>query len=120
MEAVAVEAVKASGVMNAAALEPVTAIDPAAVAAFDEAMAAAAPVPFIEQLGATWKAAQLRNQAHIRRITQLSALADREQFSVARLSALQYEIQTTNFELEVTTLVAKKSSEMVQTLVKNG
>ena len=121
-EALAVEAVKASGAVNAVAMPTATAVDPAAVAAFDQAMAAEAPtpIPFIEQLGAAWKSAQLNNQEHIRRMSKLSELSQRKALSVGELTALQYELQTMNFQTEVTTIVAKKASDMIQTLVKNG
>ena len=123
-EALAVEAVKASGAANAVATPTASPaqVDPAAVAAFDQAMAAEAPtpIPFIEQLGAAWKSAQLNNQEHIQRMSRLGELSQREALSVAELTALQYELQTMNFQTEVTTIVAKKASDMVQTLVKNG
>lgn len=126
-EAIAVEAVRASGAVGGAA--PYAAgpaqIDPAAVTAFDDAMAtgfagAPTPIPFVEQIGKAWKATQIGFQDHLQRVTKLEELAQRKSLSVAELTAAQYEMQTMNFQLEVTTIVAKKASDMVQTLVKNG
>lgn len=124
-EAAAVEAVRAIQAANATQSVGTGGIDPAAVAAFNGAMGAesaqaATPIPFVEQISATWKSTQVRMQEHLRRMEKLSELSQRGVLTVGQLTAMQYELQTANFQLEVSTIVAKKSSEMVQTLVKNG
>jgi len=118
-ETAAVEAVRAAQMSGMNAAQAQATMDPAAVDAFQEAMAPT-PVPFIDQLGATWKAAQINNQEHIARMSKLAELSQSRPLTVAQMTAFQYELQTMNFQMEVTTLVAKKTTDMVSTLVKNG
>ena len=109
--------------IQAAAAQAAQAVaDPNAIAAFNEAMgvAATADVPFASQISGAWHGAQDAYQDHLHRLKSLSESGEMGTMSVANMSALQYEIANTNFQLEVTVSVAKKSSDAVQTLVKNG
>ena len=96
--------------------------DPSAVQAFQAAMAPQAvdATPFASQVSASWHAAQDAYQGHLHRLKSLSESGVMGTMSVAQMSALQYEVANTNFQLEVTVSVAKKASDAVQTLVKNG
>ena len=96
--------------------------DPQAIQAFNEAMGvqAADGVPFAGQVTEAWQGAQGAYQDHMHRLQTLSQSGQMGTMSVANMTALQYEMAATNFQLEVTVSVAKKASDAVQTLVKNG
>jgi len=122
-ETVAIEAVRAASTaaaQQATNVQPTA--DPAAVAAFSDAMQAGpvGDIPFASQVQAAWGAAEAAHQTHLHRMEALSDLALGSTPSIAGLSQLQYEVATTSFQLEVTTSVAKKASDAVSTLVKNG
>jgi len=122
-ETVAIEAVRAASVSSAqqqAMTQPVA--DPSAVAAFSDAMqtASVGDIPFATQVQGAWGAAEAAHQTHLHRMEALSDLALGSTPSIAGLSQLQYEVATTSFQLEVTTSIAKKASDAVSTLVKNG
>lgn len=127
-EIAATEAIRAIGGMDQMQQPTVhQAADPAAVDAFADAMAldgsqpiAVDKIPFVNQIAATWKAAEIRNNAYMHRVTALSELAQQRPLSVGELSEMQYQLSTAGFQLEVTTIVAKKASDAVSTLVKNG
>ena len=116
-----VQGVQATNALQAAS-NVQAAADPQAVAAFNQAMGVTStdPVPFANQLAGVWNGAQDVYQGHLHRLQALSESTAMGTASVANMSALQYEMAATNFELEVTVAVAKKSREAVQTLVKNG
>jgi len=122
-ETVAIEAVRAASVASAqqtVAMQPT--VDPAAVAAFSQAMqpTPVGEIPFATQVQAAWNTAEVAHQTHLHRMEALSDLALGSTPSIAGLSQLQYEAATMAFQLEVTTSVAKKASDAVSTLVKNG
>ena len=96
--------------------------DPNAIEAFNAAMGVerTGEIPFASQISGAWQGAQDSYQAHLHRLRTLSESGDNGTMSVANMSALQYEVANTNFQLEVTVSVAKKASDAVQTLVKNG
>ncbi len=127
IEAAAIEAVRAAqapqsvAYLNEANLNAKIA-DPEAVKAFQEAMQApaATPIPFAEQISATWHAAQDVNQGIMHRIEALSQMQKLGGPSVAMMTQLQYEVANLSFQQEVVTNVAKKASSAVETLVKNG
>ena len=112
--------------LNAAQMQQTAAVaDPHAVQAFEAAMSAQAPsevgaTPFASQISEAWRGAQDVYQSHLHRLKSLSESGVMGTMSVAQMSALQYEVANTNFQLEVTVSVAKKASDAVQTLVKNG
>jgi len=124
-ETMAIEALRATGATAGGFGLPAGAVaDPNAVTAFQNAMGSGAvgeptPIPFVEQIQGAWQAAQVANQSHMHRISVLSEMASQSS-SLAGLSELQYRVAETNFQLEITTLVAKKASDAVSTLIKNG
>ena len=133
METLAVEAIRASQSATAAQaasggsgaspdrLAPPSA---SAVSRFQAAMAADAPqgaseIPFASQVSAAWRSAQANNQGMLHRIRALSELQGRHSLSAAELVELQYEVMNLSFQQEVVTKIADKSSNAVQTLIKN-
>ena len=133
METLAVEAIRASQSATAAQaasggsgaspdrLAPPSA---SAVSRFQAAMAASAPqgvseVPFASQVSAVWRSAQANNQGMLHRIRALSELQGKHSLSAAELVELQYEVMNLSFQQEVVTKIADKSSNAVQTLIKN-
>ena len=131
-----VEAVRAAGgaaapqtAADAAAATSAVA-DPSAVARFEAAMGASAvggaapvqaadPVPFANELAASWRSAQTNNQGILHRIRALTELRMQHSPSAPELVELQYEVANLAFQQEVVTKVADKSSNAIQTLVKN-
>ena len=129
-EAMIVEAVKAaggaqmsatdSGAVNASA--PVA--DPSAVSRFNAAMgvqgtAEVDPIPFASEVSAAWRSAQVNNQGILHRIRALSQLGRMHGPASGELVELQYEVMNLSFQQEVVTKVADKTSNAIQTLVKN-
>lgn len=126
-EQMIVEAVRsASGATSALAAanatggpqSPSAVADPSAVDRFQKAMAAD-PVPFASEATAVWRSAQANNQGILHRIRALTELNDTHSPSMANLVELQYEVMNLAFQQEVVTKVADKSSNAIQTLVKN-
>ena len=126
-EAMIVEAVRAAGGGNAlnvaqAANAAQAAIDPQAVAAFEQAMGAeaATPVPMASQIAETWRSAQDGQQGILSRMSSLADLAQFERASAAQLTRLQYEVANFSFQQEIVTNIAKKATDAISTLVKNS
>ena len=96
--------------------------DPAAVDRFMSAMAPdrVSEIPFAAQVAATWKNAEGNYQGILHRVKALAAIREQHYPSAAELSELQYEIANLTFQQEVATNIAKKASDAVSTLVKNG
>lgn len=123
-EAMIVEAVRAAG--SAQALQQAQAVqqvaDPSAVARFEAAMAPQAPteIPFAGQVAATFNTAQGNYQEMLHRIHALSAMSRTHALSSAEMFELQYEVANLAFQQDVVTNIAKKASDAVSTLVKNG
>ena len=123
-ESIIVEAVRAAGAATtqpqAAGAASATA-DPASVARFEAAMGAqpADPIPFASEVAASWRSAHANNQGILHRIRALSELDRMHGPSVSELVELQYEVMNLAFQQEVVTKVADKSSNAIQTLVKN-
>ncbi len=100
--------------------------NPDAVARFQAAMGMSpvedttkvGEVPFVDQVAATWRSAQESHQAMLHRIRALSEMTA-EGVSAAQLARLQYEVANLSFQQEVVAKVADKSSNAVQTLIKN-
>jgi len=131
-EEMIVEAVRAAGGLQpSAAADPAgesspvsAAADPASVAKFQAAMGAgeayaADPIPFASEASAAWRSAQANNQGILHRIRALSQLEKMHGPSAAELVELQYEVMNLAFQQEVVAKVADKSSNAIQTLVKN-
>ena len=130
-ESMIVEAVRAAGAgtqqVSAPAPSGVAAADPAAVARFEAAMgvsgtqqaAAADPIPFASEAAAAWRSAQANNQGILHRIRALSELGRMHGPASIELVELQYEVMNLAFQQEVVSKVADKSSNAIQTLVKN-
>ena len=129
MIAEAVRAVQPSAAQDAAdstfASERVA--NPNAVSRFQAAMAAegpqspvaADPVPFASEATAAWRSAQVNNQGILHRIRALSAMSAEHALSAPEMIELQYEVANLAFQQEVVTKVADKSSNAIQTLIKN-
>ena len=129
-EAMIVEAVRAAG---GAAADPVggptavSAADPSAVARFQAAMAAGGPtavsdidpIPLASEASAVWRSAQVNNQGILHRIRALSQLGRMHGPAAGELVELQYEVMNLAFQQEVVTKVADKTSNAIQTLIKN-
>ena len=113
----------AAGAANA----PQAVANPDAVAQFQAAMeveqteasANVEPVPFASQVAAEWRTAQTYNQGLLHRIRTLAEMNGTEGFSMASMAELQYEVASLSFQQEVVAKVADKSSNAVQTLIKN-
>ena len=133
-EAMIVEAVRAAqsgAVADPATIgvagAPVAVADPAAVERFQVAMGvtdvnspdAVAPIPFASEASAAWRSAQVNNQGILHRIRALSQLEKMHGPSAGELIELQYEVMNLAFQQEVVTKVADKSSNAIQTLIKN-
>lgn len=129
-ESMIVEAVRAAGGPQvAAAVDDQAAqvektADPAAVARFQAAMgvqdaAEVDPVPFASEVSAAWRSAQVNNQGILHRIRALSQLERMHGPASGELVELQYEVANLAFQQEVVTKVADKTSNAIQTLVKN-
>lgn len=133
-EQMIVEAVRsaAAGAPQAAgaaaqATQPDAVASPEAVAKFEAAMGveganaveAPDPVPFASQATAAWRSAQVNNQGILHRIRALSQLGRMHGASAGELVELQYEVMNLSFQQEVVTKVADKTSNAIQTLIKN-
>ncbi len=92
--------------------------DPSAVARFNAVMETA-PVPFADEMSAVWRSAQTNNQGFLHRIRTLSELTHQGGVATGELLELQYEVMNLSFQQEIVTKVADKSSNAIQTLVKN-
>jgi type III secretion system YscI/HrpB-like protein len=123
-----VEAVRAAGGSQASAIDmasgPQTVANPSAVSRFESAMgvsdpADADPIPFASEVSAAWRSAQDNNQGILHRIRALSELGRMHGPSAGELVELQYEVMNLTFQQEVVTKVADKTSNAIQTLIKN-
>jgi len=126
-ESMIVEAVRAAvGVRGPDAAQALPAAqataDPQAVEAFERAMAVdgPTPVPFASQVAETWSAAQDNYQTILHRMTALAEMTRLGGASAAQLTELQYQVASLSFQQEIVTNIAKKASDAVSTLVKNG
>ena len=129
-ESMIVEAVRAAGASQRTAADPgavnasVSVADPSAVSRFNAAMgvqgtAEVDPVPFASEVSAAWRSAQVNNQGILHRIRALSQLGRMHGPASGELVELQYEVANLAFQQEVVTKVADKTSNAIQTLVKN-
>ena len=129
-EAMIVEAVRATGGSQKTVADPgavnasVPVADPSAVSRFNAAMGVQGttevdPVPFASEVSAAWRSAQVNNQGILHRIRALSQLERMHGPSSGELVELQYEVMNLSFQQEVVTKVADKTSNAIQTLVKN-
>ena len=103
---------------------PASVADPSAVARFQAAMGVQGtngpdPIPFASEASAAWRSAQVNNQGILHRIRALTELNKMHGPSAGDLVELQYEVMNLSFQQEVVTKVADKSSNAIQTLVKN-
>ncbi len=128
-EAAMIEAVRAVGGAGARQMDPSqmapAVADPAAVDAFQAAMASGGvekptAIPFADRVAAAWRTAQGNEQLHLRRMQSIVESGDRRMQSSLEMINLQYELATMKFNLDMTLTVAKKVSDAVTTLVKNG
>ena len=128
METLAVEAIRASqsatAAQTGAAAGPSAAPSASSVSRFEAAMAASAPqgvseIPFASQVSAAWRSAQANNQGMLHRIRALTDLRGRHAVSAPEMLELQYEVMNLSFQQDVVTKIADKSSNAVQTLIKN-
>ena len=129
-ESMIVEAVRAAGGPQSAvaatnAADPASSVaDPDAVARFQAAMGVSGtggpdPIPFASEASAAWRSAQVNNQGILHRILALSQLGRMHGPASGELVELQYEVMNLSFQQEVVTKVADKTSNAIQTLVKN-
>jgi len=124
-ESMIIEAVRSAGGVNA--VQPVATMataptaDPDAIARFQAAMAPEAPqgMPIVSELTSTWQASQDAYQTRLHRIETLTGMLGGGH-SAQEMMTLQYEVAALAFQQEVVTNVAKKASDAVSTLVKNG
>ena len=123
-EAMIVEAVRAAGAVQGAQapLAAQNVVDPDAVAKFQAAMATRGPteIPFASQVAETFRTAQDNYQEMLHRVHALTSMSRSHNLSSAEMSELQYEVANLAFQQEIVTNVAKKASDAVSTLVKNG
>lgn len=127
-ESAMIEAIRAVGSAGAQPMVPTqvpATADPAAVDAFQAAMAASGveppvSVPFADRVSAAWRAAQGIEQTHLLRMRSIVDPGENRLLSATELVNLQYELETLKFNMEVTMTVARKTSDAITTLVKNG
>ena len=127
VETMAVEAVRAVGAPQSVAyLNGLSDVrrtaDPEAVAEFQRAMGSdvADPVPFASQVAAAWREAQDVRQGRLSKIESLVASGSSEGPSMRQMMSLQYEMINLNFQQEIVSDIAKKGSDAIETLVRNG
>ena len=119
-----VEAVRAAQV-SPRMVEPTGAVSPVAdpntVARFAQAMAPeqVEAVPLADKVSASWRSAMDNHQGIVHRIKALTELSGRHSLSAVELTELQYEVHNLAFQQEVVAKVADKSSNAIQTLIKN-
>ena len=129
-ESMIVEAIRAAGGPQLAGAAPDAAggpaavADPSAVARFQAAMGVQDvnkpdPIPFASEASAAWRSAQVNNQGILHRIRALTQLEKMHGPAAENLVELQYEVMNLSFQQEVVTKVADKTSNAIQTLVKN-
>jgi hypothetical protein len=129
-EAMIVEAVRAAGGPQSAAASEYAVgaasatADPSAVSRFEAAMGVqdpsrVDPIPFASEVSAAWRGAHANNQGILHRIRALAQLRAEHAPSAAEMLELQYEVANLAFHQEVVTKVADKTSNAIQTLVKN-
>ena len=127
-ESMVVEAVRAASGSQRPAVDaasgPGAVADPSTVARFQAAMGAQGPadvdpIPFASEVSAAWRSAQNNNQGILHRIRALSELGRMHGPSAGELVELQYEVMNLAFQQEIVTKVADKTSNAVQTLIKN-
>jgi type III secretion system YscI/HrpB-like protein len=127
-ETIAVEAVRGTAAANGVLWQMPEQVggtpDPSSVSRFQAAMGvdgpkAVDPVPFASEASAAWRAAQVNNQGILHRIRALSELGRMHGPSARDMIELQYEVMNLSFQQEVVTKVADKSSNAIQTLIKN-
>ncbi len=126
-EAMIVEAIQAAKPATDVAMQapnaPQTVADPSAVSRFQAAMGIdgtqeADPIPFASEATAAWRSAQVNNQGILHRIRALAEMSA-SSLSGPEMIELQYEVANLAFQQEVVTKVADKSSNAIQTLIKN-
>ena len=118
-ETMAVEAIRGLSAGAAFPAEPAIQVaDPEAVSRFQDVMAAD-PVPFADGIRSVWHTAQDNHQGILHRIRALGEMRGEHSLSIAEMSELQYEVANLSFQQEVVAKVADKSSQAIQTLVKN-
>ena len=125
-EAMVVEAVRsAGGPQTLAAADPAAggaqstaAANPASVARFQAAMGVDA-IPFASEASAAWRSAQTNRQGLLHRIRALAEMQGSRMPSMAEMVELQYNVANLAFQQEIVTKVADKSSQAIQTLIKN-
>ena len=130
----AVKAVQTEVTRNVTAVQETTAprpvASPDAVDRFQAAMGLNAPapaegirhidgIPLANEVAATWRSAQINHQGLLHRIKALTEMSAQDGYSLGQLTELQYEVATLAFQQEVVTKVAEKSSNAIQTLIKN-
>ena len=98
--------------------------DPSAVARFQSAMGVDGPsaidaIPFASEASAAWRSAQVNRQGLLHRIRALSEMRGKHSLSMAEMVELQYDVANLAFQQEVVTKVADKSSQAIQTMIKN-
>ena len=127
-ESMVVEAVRAASGSQRPDVDmasgPGAVADPSAVSRFQAVMGAqdpagVDPIPFASEVSAAWRSAQNNNQGILHRIRALSELGRMHGPSAGELVELQYEVMNLAFQQEVVTKVADKTSNAVQTLIKN-
>lgn len=114
--------VEADAAAQAGAVAP--AADPAAVERFQSAMGVGGvggvdPIPFASEAAAAWRTAQANNQGLLHRIRALTQMRAEHSVSAAEMVELQYDVMNLSFQQEVVTKVVDKSSNAIQTLIKN-
>ncbi len=90
-----------------------------AVMASEEVVAPTAAVPFADEVSRAWRSAQADHQGILHRMRALSELNGKEGVTAASLLEMQYDVANLAFQQEVVSKVADKSSNAIQTLIKN-
>lgn len=122
-ETMIVEAVRAAGGLGTAQATsaPAQVADIEAISRFEAAMSPDAPqgMPLVSEVSETIATAQDAYQVRVHRMETLAATMGGGH-SAVEMMQLQYEVASLAFQQEVVTNVAKKASDAITTLVKNG
>ena len=122
----AIRSVKLTGTASDAQVANGTApvANPDAVAKFQAAMGVdgvekADAVPFVDEMSAVWRSSQENHQGLLHRIKALNEMNAQGGVTIGNLTELQYEVATLSFQQEIVGKVADKTSNAIQTLIKN-
>ena len=85
-----------------------------------EALLANAEVPWGSAIASAWEAAASHQRTMRTRLVERLEAGCQQPWSLREMAALQHEVASITFQQEVVTQLAKKATDCVVTLIKNG